>query len=152
VIRRAARAGFAISAAVAAIACITHVAACKNEGTYVYLGRFYLESRACLGTTSSIDVLSGEAPGTTCEPVCLVQRRADGGRAVYVSTMCPPYPPAEFDTSGQEPVCAQALAALSRGDTCATDGGSSQPLVDAGTSAEASTDASTDASADADAD
>jgi hypothetical protein len=61
--------------------------------------------------------------------VCLVQRRADAGRAIYVATMCPPYPAAvDFDPSGTDPACAPALAALARNDTCATDGGSANPL------------------------
>lgn len=117
----------AVLAAGAAVACIMHISACKNDGTHVYIGRFYLEARDCLGTTSSLDVIEGDVSGQ-CEPVCLVQRRAEAARSVYVATMCPPYPAAvEFDVSGTDPVCAPALAAFARNDTCATDGGSANP-------------------------
>lgn len=115
-------------AAAAAGLFVAQLPACKDDGTHVYIGRFYLESRGCLGTTSSLDVIEGDVPGE-CAPICLVQRRADAARTIYVATMCPPYPSAvEFDTSGTDPVCAPALAALARNDTCAIDGGSANPL------------------------
>jgi hypothetical protein len=104
-----------------------HLSACKDDGSHVYIGRFYLEGRDCLGTTSSVDVVEGDVPGQ-CGPICLVQRRADAARSVYVATMCPPLPSAvEFDTSGTDPVCGPALEAFARNDTCATDGGSANP-------------------------
>lgn len=116
------------SSAAGAIACIMHATACSSdEGTHVYQARFYLEARDCLGTPSSIDVISGEEPGF-CEPICLRQIRADGGRAIYASTVCPPYPGPDFDKSGGDPACPAALAALARGDTCLTDGGSTRPV------------------------
>jgi hypothetical protein len=105
-----------------------HMTACKDDGTHVYIGRLYVEARGCLGTSSSVDVISGDDPGS-CDPICLVQRRAEGGHAVYVATMCPPYPSGvEFDTAGTDPACPKALEALSRGDTCLTDGGSTHPV------------------------
>ena len=117
-----------VAAAAGALACIMHTSACKDDGTHVYVGRFYLEGRGCLGTTSALDVIAGDEPGD-CAAVCLIQRRAEAARSVFVSTMCPPYPPAlEFDVSGTDTVCAPALAALARNDTCASDGGSSNPL------------------------
>ena len=125
--RRGARTWAGLAGVVGAIVCIVHASACKNDGTHVYVGRFYLEGRGCLGTSSALDVLSGDEPGT-CAAVCIIQRRGDAARSVFVSTMCPPYPSAlEFDVSSNDPICAPALAALSRNDTCATDGGSSNP-------------------------
>jgi hypothetical protein len=106
------------------IACIVHMIAC-GDPSHIYQGRLYLEHRGCLGTTSSIDVVEGEDPGS-CPALCLLQKLPDGGRAVYLSTMCAPYP-FGFDTAGTDPVCAAALAALGRDDTCLTDGGSSAP-------------------------
>ena len=120
------RAGRAAAGALA-FACIIHGWSCKNDGTHVYLGRLFLEARNCLGTSSSVDVISGEDPGT-CQAVCLLQPRAEGGRAVYVSTMCPPYPAPDFDVSGKDPACARALAALARNDTCLSDGGATHPV------------------------
>lgn len=117
-----------VACAACAIACTMHATACSSdEGTHVYQARFYLEARDCLGTPSSIDVISGEEPGF-CEPICLRQIRADGGRAIYASTVCPPYPGPDFDKSGSDPACPAALAALARGDTCLTDGGSTRPV------------------------
>lgn len=125
--RRAA--AFAL-AVVVPIACIIHVPACKDDGTHVYIGQFYNEPRHCLGTTSAVDVVTGDDPGQ-CAAICIHQNRSDGGHAIYVATMCPPYPGPDFDTSGTDPLCMPALAALARGDVCSSDGGSSHPLVDA---------------------
>jgi hypothetical protein len=143
---RAARTAAAVLVPLAAITCIMHAPACKDEGTHVYLGRLFVEARDCLGTSSTVDVVSGGEPGE-CAPVCLLQLRAEGGRATYVATMCAPYPAAvEFDLSGTDPTCAPALAALARGDTCLSDGGDTHPAPDAAADAsDASTDASTDA-------
>ena len=148
-IAKAAARGAAALLALAAGACILHASGCKNDGTHVYLGQFYLEGRDCLGTPSALDVLEGEASGN-CNAICLVQLRAEGGRTVYVSSMCPPLPPAvEFDPSGTDPRCAAALAALARNDTCLSDGGSTAPppratAADAATDATDATDAATD--------
>jgi hypothetical protein len=126
--RRFGAAAIAVLAPIGAITCMLHVTSCKDEGTYVYLGQLYVENRNCLGTPSSVDVISGAPPGK-CAPICLLQKRGDGGHATYVATMCPPYPAGvEFDPSGTDPTCAPALAALSRNDTCLSDGGSTHPV------------------------
>ena len=131
-----------VSVGLVVVACSLHVSACKDDGTHVYVGRLYVEARDCLGTSSSVDVVSGDDPGT-CAPICLVQKRAEGGKAVYVATMCPPYPSGvEFDPAGTDPACPKALDALSRGDTCLSDGGTTHPPAP---TPEAGTDASTDA-------
>ena len=128
-----------VLAGLAALACMMHVSACKDDGTHVYVGRLYVEGRNCLGTSSSVDVISGDDPGT-CSPICLVQKRAEAGKAIYVATMCPPYPAGvEFDTAGTDPACPKALDALGRGDTCLSDGGTTHPPP-----ADASADAATD--------
>jgi hypothetical protein len=105
-----------------------------GDASHIYEGRLYREDRQCLATKSSVDVVEGEAPGD-CGARCLVQRTTDGSRAIYVSTMCAPFP-FNFDATGSDPACADALAALTRNDTCLTDGGSTAPLppppVDAG--------------------
>ncbi len=106
------------------------VAAC-GDPSHIFEGRLFVEDRdrACLGTTSSVDVVEGDPPGT-CSAVCLAQGHADGGRSIYVSTMCGRYP-FMFDASGSDPSCPAALAALERDDTCLVDGGSANPsLVD----------------------
>ncbi|MDB4941846.1 MAG: hypothetical protein JWP97_1380 [Labilithrix sp.] len=110
----------------ASAACTLHAMGCKGDGTHVYQGRLYVEARDCLGTLSSVDVVGGDETGE-CAPVCMVQPRAEGGRAVYVATQCPPYPQPDFDFSGTDPACAKALAALTRDDTCVSDGGTTHP-------------------------
>lgn len=100
--------------------------ACGDTASHVYEGRLYREDRGCLATKSSVDVVEGERAGE-CAPTCLVQPLAGGGRAVYVATMCAPYP-FMFDATGTHPSCAPALAAFARNDTCLADGDSSAPL------------------------
>ena len=96
-----------------------------GDPSHVYEGRLFLEHRQCLGTTASVDVVEGDAPGD-CGPTCLTHPQSDGGRAIYVSRMCAPYP-FGFDASGADPACPSALAAFERNDTCFADGGSSKP-------------------------
>jgi hypothetical protein len=127
-------------AAAFSVTCILQALSCKDDGTHVYVGRLFLEARDCVATTSSVDVLPGDEPGT-CDPICLLQPRAEGGRTVYVSTMCPPYPQPDFDLTGKDPVCPRALAALARNDTCLSDGGTTHPLPPPDASADASADA-----------
>jgi hypothetical protein len=136
------------------------IAAC-GDPSHIYEGRLFLESRNCVGTPSSIDVVEGDPPTTKCPVRCLTQPHRDGGRAVYVSTMCEPFP-FNFDASGNDPACAKAIQAFERLDTCLLDGGSANPApppppppVDASSTppsdASSSSDSSDDASSAADA-
>ena len=133
----------------AGVACIIHLPSCGSEdGAHTYVGRLYVANRDCLGTTSTIDVVPGDDPGD-CPPICMVQPTAEAGKAVYVATMCAPYPQPDFDFSGKDPECPFALAALTRDDTCLSDGGATDPAVDAAPEAEAEA-APVDAGADGD--
>lgn len=106
------------------IACIMH-AAC-GDPSHLFVGRYYLEGRDCLGTDSVIDVVEGDDPGV-CPVVCLIDpANPNAQRAVYVSTMCAPYPYAVV-ASTTDPSCIRALAAFERNDTCNQDGTSSNP-------------------------
>jgi hypothetical protein len=126
--RRRRAAALAAAVPLSLVACILHTTACGDDGAHVYTAELYVQDRDCLGTTSSIDIISGDETGD-CSPICLVQLRGEAGRVTYVSTMCPPYPAGvEYDSSGTDPSCPAALAALARGDTCFTDGGSSHPI------------------------
>ena len=119
--------------AIAPLALVVLGASC-GDPSHIFEGRLFLPQRGCLGTTSSVDVVEGERPGS-CGPTCLTQPQSDGGRAIYAATMCGPYP-VNFDASGADPLCPLALAALERNDTCLIDGGSSSPPAapsDAGT-------------------
>jgi hypothetical protein len=99
-----------------------------GDGSHVYDAQLFVQDRGCLGTASSIDVVEGDAPSHACDPVCITQPEADGGREVYVGTTCAPYPPYPFDAAGTDPLCPVALAALARADVCFIDGGSEHPL------------------------
>ncbi len=125
-------------------ACTLHaIAGCSESGSHIYEGRFYNEGRDCLGTGSTVDVVDGQSANRDCPIVCLLQKRPDGGRVLYTSTMCAPFP-FDFDTSGNDPKCAAAVAAHARNDTCFSDGGSSAPLPKPGADAGDAGDASTD--------
>lgn len=102
------------------------VAVACGDPTHVFQGRAWIEARQCLGTTSSVDVVEGSTT-RTCNAACLTQPHPDGGRSVYVSSMCAPYP-FMFDAAGNDPQCPPALAALVRDDTCQGDGASTNPL------------------------
>lgn len=123
-----------ILAGAGALACSLHATACREEGTYLLSGRFYLDARDCLGTASTIDVVSGDGPNP-CAPTCLVQKDYDGGTAVYVTSTCGPYA-LDLEASGTDPRCAKALAAFERNDTCQANGTSTNPpKTDAGADA-----------------
>lgn len=119
--------------------------ACDNQkGTFVYRGRKYDPEKKCLDDLRALDVIEVEMQPALCAPVCLVQKDYDGGDAVYVSDVCPPYPPG-FDTSGSHPLCAPALLAFD------TRGGCLPEPPDASADADAApADASSDTGTDAD--
>jgi hypothetical protein len=119
----------------APLAMLVECAFACGEPSHIFEGRLFVEERECLGTKSSVDVVEGDTPAE-CGPTCLAQPLADGGRSIYVATMCGPYPYG-FDASGSDPLCPRALAALARNDTCFVDGGSSSP---ASTPADAASD------------
>ena len=149
-----ARAALSLGAVACAIACTLHSSGCTDQRSHVYLGRLYVEARDCVGTTSSVDVVDGEPAATSCAPVCILERRPEGGRVLYVSTMCAPLPSFGFDNSGTDPKCPQAIAAFLRDDTCLSDGGTTKPVVEGGVEAgpaEAGSDAGTEDSGAGDA-
>ena len=100
------------------------VAAACSDPAYVYVAARYDEVNDCLAETAALDVVRGKYTENPCDPVCLVRKDGQGvlgstpadggGPVVFVSTVCPPYPP-EFDTSGTTPACTPALAASKAG-------------------------------------
>jgi hypothetical protein len=117
------------SAALAALACILQAFACDEVASHPFPARLYEPGRGCVGAPIALDVVEGPDPGG-CAATCIV-RSGDGGRDVYVSTMCAPYPPFH-DTTGADPLCGPALAAFARTDLCLSDGGSTRPLPPSG--------------------
>lgn len=135
-------------AATAGIALVASTNAACGDPSHIYEGQLYRDDLDCLGTSSSVDVVEGDAPGT-CAPVCLIQRTYDGGRAFYVSSMCGPYP-FGFEPSSTDPICLRALSALARDGTCGKDSGPPE-TSDAATTPDATEDANANADAAADA-
>jgi hypothetical protein len=106
------------------------VAIACGDPSHIFEGREFVDARDCVGTTSIVDVVEGEKPVQICAPICLSQGHPDGGRTLYVSTMCAPYP-FQYDAAGTDPACPAALAAFGRDDTCNADGTSTHPIQDA---------------------
>jgi hypothetical protein len=142
-----------LGAALGLAAAARVAAGCGEQDSHPYVAELYEPDRDCLDTSTGIDVVEGASADSNCAPVCLygspdIIGLDDGGPEggqTYVSTMCPPYP-ALFDTSGNAPYCAQALAALARADVCLDDGGSTSPADGA---ADVATDAPPDVTAEA---
>jgi hypothetical protein len=102
---------------------------CNDAITYVYAAAPFDTTQQCLGPYAPLDVVDGTGNdgNDNCAPICLVS-----SGSIYVSTVCPPYPPA-LDTSGQNAECGPALAAYARQDDCYPDGGSTNPIgIDTG--------------------
>jgi hypothetical protein len=109
-----------LSAWAAAVA----LCACDNPGVHVYSAFGYDAQGRCVDPSSTaLDVVSGPSTGNDCAPTCIV-----GSGQVYVSTVCPPYPPGygvEAADSGIAPSdpCAAALAAYAAQTTCGAASG-----------------------------
>ncbi|HWL86233.1 MAG TPA: hypothetical protein VNO21_10545 [Polyangiaceae bacterium] len=109
----------AMGALFAAVSC--------GDGSHVYGARTLDRTHGCVGPMVTLDVVTGDDPGMDCAIKCLVSTSAtDGDTPVYVSQECPPYPP-NFDTSGLQSGCDEAIAAAERNDICLADGGSTNP-------------------------
>jgi hypothetical protein len=107
------------------------IAACEDPGVHVFSGQLFDTQGQCVDPSSTaLDVISGAATGNNCAPACLV-----ASSQVYVSTVCPPYPPG-FSVEGADAAmdpadpCTGALAAFAAATTCGaasdTDGGGTQ--------------------------
>ena len=116
-------AGFGLLVAIAGG--VVGFAACNDPEQYVFSAAPFDTVNNCLGSYQAVDVVSGGTGASTCAPKCFVN-----AGAVYVSTMCAPFPdPAVWDESGLNPNCPAALSAFARMDICSPDGGSSNPWI-----------------------
>jgi hypothetical protein len=121
---------------------------CDEPSVHIYSGQLYEQAAGCLDPSTGIDVISGQSTGDNCPPACLVAT-SNGQTFVYVSTVCPPYPPgfateqADAAADPNDP-CVGAFAALQSGAVCSAqaDGG-------ADATAEAGGDGGAEAAADA---
>lgn len=84
--------------------------ACDESQECVYTARLVHldDSGACLDAYAPIGLVEAEELGSSCDPVCLSK---DG--ALYVSTVCPPYPDtAQLVDPHASVDCEDALALL----------------------------------------
>lgn len=137
--------GIAVVAASVAAASAFSITACTTDPTYVYRATPFDTSTGCLGTPVSLDVIQGPLPAD-CPPACLVQSSTrDGGRSVYVSRTCAPYPP-ELDSTGTVPECSRALLAAAQSSGCVPEGGVDSGLPDPSDASDAQLPDASDAS------
>jgi hypothetical protein len=89
--------------------------ACGESKPSVYTARLFHvdDSGACLDAYAPIGLVQAEELAATCEPVCLTK---DG--ALYVSTVCPPYPDTAAVVEARDSVgCRDALGLLANEDS-----------------------------------
>lgn len=110
--------------------------ACDGDPLYAYLGQKFDPARGCLSEPLALDVMVGTRKGD-CPAVCLVGQIGDGAVELYVSRDCAPYPRG-YTLSDSERFCAEAKAALARGDRCLSDGGQTNAPQDAALDIDAS--------------
>ncbi|MGH7437904.1 MAG: hypothetical protein ACRENE_19670 [Polyangiaceae bacterium] len=105
--------------------------ACASPDRHVVLGQRYDVAANCLQPTSSIDIVEGSDPGLTCSATCVVTPSG----VVYASTECGSFPSLD-DTSGADPRCAGALAALINMTLCGAGDDGGDDAADAADAAE----------------
>jgi hypothetical protein len=88
---------------------------CGESEPCVYTARLFRadDSGACLDAYAPIGLVQAEELAATCEPVCLTK---DG--ALYVSTVCPPYPDTAQVVDARDSVdCRDAIGLLPNEDS-----------------------------------
>ena len=101
--------------------------ACGVTDIHIFIAGQYLPKLDCVTPGYAVDVLNGPQIDASCDSTCVVPPFDSG---VYVTGACAPFPEGD-DVSGQDPLCAKALAAIHRDNLC-LEGGPSNPLVDSG--------------------
>ena len=119
---------FRLYALAGAVMCLGLAWACDGYDSHIYSGEAFETGPNCLDQPSSVDVVDGVTPTNPCTPLCLILPTYDGegGTQAFVSSMCPPLPPAA-DTTQLDPRCPPALEAYNRDDFCLDGGGSTNP-------------------------
>jgi hypothetical protein len=106
---------------------------CDEFGPRVYTAQRYEPELGCLEAYAPLGLIEANEIGALCAPVCLSQ-----DDALFVSTVCPPYPATASVEQPESEACAAALAASSCDDP---DQESSEDAGAEGTSSGESTDA-----------
>jgi hypothetical protein len=92
---------------------------CEQEGPRVYTAMPFDATQGCLGAYAPLGLVEADELPATCAPVCLLQ-----SDALYVSTVCAPYPAeATVVSPSDSSDCESALAVLEMdgGGACQTD-------------------------------
>lgn len=126
----------ALAALLSGAAALAVGAACVDpDAGFVYTARAYDAAGLCVGPYVELEWVQGGGGGIDCPPApspgssagiaCLVSPSG----AVYASQVCAPYPP-DYDTSGTNPACPAAIAALAKEKECGAGdaGGDAPPL------------------------
>jgi hypothetical protein len=95
------------------------IACDSSPKSHVYVAAPYDAANGCFGASVSLAYVDTPSGSFDCAPTCIV---FDG--AVYVSTMCGPYP-STSDPSQTDPDCPAALSAWPAEATALTNGGDS---------------------------
>ena len=110
---------------VGVLALIAWAGACDDGAeSHVYVAAPYDASADCFGASTSLAQIDTPNGDLDCAPTCLVVAETNGSNAIYVSTMCGPYPSA-YNTSQTDPGCAPALAAWPAEQAALANGSSS---------------------------
>jgi hypothetical protein len=110
------------------VALCSLLAGCDDFGPRIYSAHPYRAQEGCVERSIVIAVVHADELPATCAPVCL---SFEG--ALYVSTLCAPYPArAAVIAPEEDPVCPAAIAALAADAVC-----DAEVTLDAGSEAEA---------------
>jgi hypothetical protein len=87
---------------------------CDESGPRVYTAMAYHADVGCLDAYAPLGLVQSVDLSATCDPVCLKV-----GGALYVSTVCAPYPSEAVVVAKEDSAdCRAALAALGAGTLC----------------------------------
>ncbi|MET0412290.1 MAG: hypothetical protein ABW217_13395 [Polyangiaceae bacterium] len=104
------------------------LAACDEFGPRIYSAYPYRTEEQCLEPSVVLAVVHADELPATCAPVCLSFEAA-----LYVSTICAPYPTMAILVAPEEDVaCAAAIGALTAEAICDTGGGADAGAGEAG--------------------
>ncbi len=86
---------------------------CDESGPRVYTAQRYRPDLGCLDAYAPLGLVEAEAQSSRCDPVCLTL-----GEALYVSTVCPPYPAEAGVEAPESDSCGAALTAVASELAC----------------------------------
>jgi hypothetical protein len=127
------------------------VVSCDDVNVHILSGQQYTPASAtlpgCIAASAGVDVVAGQSTGDNCSPECVYLSQGTL-TAVYVTTVCPPYPgdytTEELDAASSDAdPCFGALAAYNAyeadGYTCFPEPEAGAPEGDAGDAGDAGT-------------